>query len=258
MSIELHINIDHIASIRKLRQGLEPCLIDTIKILEKTKVKGITLHLREDRRHITDADITKINDYLENSKLKFTFEMGATEEIQNLCLQTRACLATLVPERREELTTEGGLDVYAQKIYLQEFIKKFKDKNIQVSLFIDPSSKQIISAKEIGADFVEFHTGTYAHIFEKFNGVMGAFYEDREIIINEEIQAVIRQIQEAVSLAQQVGLKVNLGHGLSIMNIQSLIRNLQDIKEIHVGYSLIANSIYYGLQNSIEMMLKNL
>ncbi len=238
MKPELHINIDHVATVRNARMGPEPNLIEAIKNIEKTCAAGITTHLREDRRHIKDADIKEIEAYLKNSRLGFTFEMGATEEIRAICLATSAKLATLVPEKREELTTEGGLDVLSQKAFLAEFIKPIQANSTQVSIFVDPDLDQIQASKDIAADFIEIHTGTYANHF---------------IANNEEgLAQEIQRIKKAASFAQSLGLKVNLGHGLTSLNLPRLLAQLEDIQELHIGHSIIANAVLCGLENSIE------
>jgi len=134
---ELHINIDHIATLRNARATVEPSPLEALRLLEGTKACGITIHLREDRRHIKDQDVFELDYYIRESRLGLTFEMGATEEIRSICLKTKSKLATIVPEKRSELTTEGGLDVYAQKSFLSEFIKPIQAKGIMISMVID-------------------------------------------------------------------------------------------------------------------------
>ncbi|MCE2928770.1 MAG: pyridoxine 5'-phosphate synthase [Candidatus Caenarcaniphilales bacterium] len=245
MPNELHINIDHIATVRNARRTIEPDLIQAVKIIEATQAKGITMHLREDRRHINDRDIYDIDAYIQkSSKLSFTFEMGATDEIKAICLKTKAKLATIVPEKREELTTEGGLNLIGQEKYLKEFIKAIKDNGTQISFFVDPIEEQITLAKEIGANFIEIHTGTYANLFIKYGSAS-----------LEPVQAEIARIHDATKFAQSIGLKVNLGHGLTVNNLPPLMQNLKNIQELHIGHSIIANSIYYGLENTIKSFL---
>lgn len=257
---ELHINIDHIATIRNARKTIEPSPLEAVKLLEASKASGITTHLREDRRHINDGDIKEIDLYLRDSRLGFTFEMGATEEIRSVCLSTQANLATLVPERRQELTTEGGLDLINRRDYLSEFIKPIQDNGTMISFFVDPIKEQIETAKQIGAEYIELHTGTYANLFIKYHSekaTMGAlttgqeepiFYEGLTQALKDEAD----RLKEAVNYAQSLGLKTNLGHGLTVPNLPALMENLCNIRELHIGHSVIANAIYYGLNRVVE------
>lgn len=262
MPSELHINIDHVATIRNARGTVEPNLIDAIRVIEGTKAFGITTHLREDRRHINDQDIKEIDEYLKNSRLGFTFEMGASEEIRSILLKTSAKLATIVPEKREELTTEGGLNLIDRKSHLQEFIKPIQDLGIKVSFFIDPIEEQIELASKLGAEFIEIHTGTYANLFIKYHqefSAIGPFYNPQMIdAINFDhlaspIKEEVLRIQKASILAQELGLKVNLGHGLTVSNLPALFSELTEIKELHIGHSIVANSVFYGLDRVIDL-----
>jgi len=262
MRSELHINIDHIATLRNARQTIEPDLIESLKVIEGTKARGITTHLREDRRHINDRDISQINEYLQGSRLSWTFEMGASKEIQDIALKTKARLITLVPERRDELTTEGGLDVAANKNFLAEFIQAFHDKGIKVSMFIDPVFEQVEASREIGADCIELHTGTYANLFIKYQqqqAMLGSLYnpslaskfdyQDLTDPLKQEIDRIARTVEHA----QKLRLQTNLGHGLTVPNLPPLLENLTEIRELHIGHSIIANSLYYGLLETINL-----
>lgn len=260
MSSELHINIDHFATIRNARKTIEPNLIDVIALLEGCAVHGITTHLREDRRHINDQDIKDIDAYLRNSRLGFTFEMGATTEIREILLGTSAKLATIVPEKREELTTEGGLDLVVQEKYLQDFIKPIQEQGIKVSFFVDPIQEQIDIAAKLGAEFIEIHTGTYANLFIQYHqdlAKMGAFYEleNLDAITSEQVASPIKneimRIQKAVIYAHELDLQTNLGHGLTVVNLPALLSELDDIKELHIGHSLVANSVFFGLEKLV-------
>lgn len=259
---ELHINIDHIATIRQARKALEPSPLEAVKILEGTKASGITIHLREDRRHINDQDVFEIDSYLKQSlkpKLGLTFEMGATEEIREICLKTRAKLATLVPEKRQELTTEGGLDIANQKTFLQEFIKPIQANGTKISIFVDPIIEQIEASAAIDAEFVELHTGTYANLFTKYyaeKSVLGYQSQLPEKLkfddLVKPVQDEILRLKAAIEHAQSLGLKTNLGHGLTIPNLPPLLEQIVNIQELHIGHSIIANSIYYGLRNIVN------
>ncbi len=238
----LHINIDHVATLRQARKTIEPSPLEALKILESSGVAGITIHLREDRRHINDADVAEIDGYLRSSRspLLLTFEMGATEEIRALCLSSCAHLATIVPESRAELTTEGGMDLVARFDYLQEFIKPIQAQGIPISFFVDPLKEQVLAAHQLGAEYIELHTGTYANLF----------------LQNSEpsVYAEYSRLQEAALYAQSLGLKTNLGHGLTLPNLAPLLR-IPNISELHIGHSIIANSIYDGLGVVVERFL---
>lgn len=256
-SPELHVNVDHVATVRQARRTVEPNPIDAVKILDGTGVSGITTHLREDRRHIQDSDIYEIDEYLRNSKLGLTFEMGATDEIRAICLKTQSKLATLVPEKREEVTTEGGLDLSAQADYLREFIKPIQDNGTQISFFVDPIKEQIELAKDLGAEFVELHTGTYANVFleeqDNKTRLVGEASYDLEALGNKT-QEEIARLQGASAYAHSIGLNVNLGHGLTTANLVPLVDQCLDfapIQELHIGHSLIANSIFYGITEAV-------
>lgn len=260
MPSELHINIDHVATLRNARKTIEPNLLDVIRLIEGTSAYGITTHLREDRRHINDEDIKAVDEYLKNSRLGFTFEMGASEEIREILLKTSAKLATIVPEKREELTTEGGLNLVNEKTRLQEFIKPIQDQGIKVSFFVDPVPEQIQAAEELGAEYIEIHTGTYANLFIQYHAelaALGPFYEANmiEAISFENLAAPVKaeakRISEAVDQAHVLGLKTNLGHGLTVNNLPALYSQLDDIKELHIGHSVVANSVYYGIERVV-------
>lgn len=248
---ELYVNIDHVATLREARKTNEPNPVEIIKLLENSEVAGITTHLREDRRHIQDYDIKDISCYLANSRLGYTFEMAASDEIRKILLTTCADMATLVPEKREEVTTEGGLDVLGKKEKLTEFIKPIKDKGIQVSCFIDPVLTQIEAAYNAGADLVEIHTGNYANLFisyqfQKDKAQKEAYYQ---MLKNE-----VDKINQSVIYARDIGLKVNLGHGLTTKNMHMLIK-VSNIHQYHIGHSLISNALFYGIEKVCEEYL---
>lgn len=265
---ELHVNIDHVATVRQARRTFEPSPLEVVKILEETTTAGITTHLREDRRHIQDSDIYAVDEYLRSgSKLGLTFEMAATEEIRTICLKTAAKLATLVPEKREEVTTEGGMDAAARKEYLKEFIKPIQANGTKVSLFIDPIQEQVDAAKEIGSDFIELHTGTYANLFieEHANLHQGRVETtDSDFVMGAQTLAELKRLQTSAKYATSIGLNVNLGHGLTVANLPPLLANhpltieggIPEAQELHIGHSLFANAIYYGVKESTESYLK--
>ncbi len=241
---ELYVNIDHVATLREARKTNEPNPVEIIKLLENTEVAGITTHLREDRRHIQDSDIDDINHYIQDSRLGFTFEMAASEEICKILLKSKATMATLVPEKREEVTTEGGLDVLNQKEKLTEFIKPIKDKGIELSCFVDPILTQIEASKEVGADLVEIHTGNYANLFMAYQYQTDKKQKEGyfQLLKNE-----IDKINQSVIYARGIGLKVNMGHGLTTKNLHMLMK-VRNIHQYHIGHSLISNALFYGIE----------
>ncbi len=264
---ELHVNIDHVATVRQARLTYEPSPLQAVKILEETNTAGITIHLREDRRHIQDSDVYEIDEYLKDSKLSLTFEMDATsEEIRTVCLKTKAKLATLVPEKREELTTEGGLDLIAKQKFLTEFIKPIQANQTLVSIFVDPIKEQIDAVKAINADFIELHTGSFANYFiddfkeeMPFNKSHDAKNFERKLDYSKLSEKTIneaKRLKEAANYAKSIGLRVNLGHGLTLENLPLLLAGselaidggIPEVEELHIGHSLIANSIFSGVK----------
>mgnify|MGYP002626515835 CR=1 FL=1 len=230
----LGVNIDHIATLRNARGGSEPNIIEAARIALKEDILALTMHLREDRRHIKD------NDLYEVKKLgaKINLEMAATAEIQKIALDIVPYSVCLVPERRLEVTTEGGLDVEGQKEYLKEYIKPLQNKGVLVSLFIDPDLKQVEAAKYIGADYIELHTGTFSNAFER-----------------GEYQKELDKLKSAAKLAQDLGLKVNAGHGLNYQNVH-LMKEIKGLSELNIGHSIISKAIFTGLKSAIQQMLE--
>ena len=232
--MKLGVNIDHIATLRNARGGIEPNLIEAAKIALKEDILALTMHLREDRRHIKD------NDLYEVKKLgaKINLEMAATKEIQQIALDLLPYSVCIVPERRQEVTTEGGLDVYSQKEYLKEFIKPLKEAGILVSMFIDADFKQVEASSYIGADYIELHTGCFSNAFEK-----------------GDFKIELEKLKSASKLAQNLGLKVNAGHGLNYENVY-LMKEIDGLSELNIGHSIISKSIFIGLENAIKQMLE--
>ena len=202
---------------------------------EKAGCHSIVAHLREARRHINARDIELIRRII---TVKFNMEMSITPEIVNIALKTGPDEVTLVPERRQELTTEGGLDVVSNRKRLREIIPEFKKRGIVVSLFIDPDLKQIQASKDIGADYIEVHTGKYAQSFEK-----------------DDYSRELRQIIEATNFAQRIGLGVNAGHGLDYKNVSEIVK-IQKIETLNIGYAIICRAIFVGIENAVREMLE--
>ena len=230
----LSINIDHIATLRNARGEGFPNPVVAAQICEKAGADGIVVHLREDRRHIKDIDVYTLRDVL---KTKLDLEMGASEEIIKIALKVKPDLVTLVPEKRNELTTEGGLDLISFKEKYKNVISEFHNNNIPVSLFIDPVENQIEIAKEIESDFIELHTGEYANS------------------IGEQQKKHFQKILNSAIFAKQIGLTVNAGHGLNYFNIKS-IAEIKEINELSIGFAIIAQSVWVGLENAVKEMLK--
>lgn len=232
--MRLAINIDHIATLRNARGGTEPDPTVAGRICEASGASGIVCHLREDRRHIRDADVRSLR---QSVKGKLDLEMGATNEIVRIALDIAPDFVTLVPEHRRELTTEDGLDVRANKHHLEGVIKTFHEHGIPVSLFINPAREQINLAHDIGSDMIEIHTGEYANARDT--------RKQHELLV---------QIQQGAAHAKSLGLGVNAGHGLDYSNVQS-IAAIPSIDELSIGYAVIARSLFVGLDNAVREML---
>jgi pyridoxine 5-phosphate synthase len=232
--MRLAINIDHIATLRNARGGLEPDPVEAARVSEQAGARGIVCHLREDRRHIRDADVRALR---KTVKTRLDLEMAATDEIIRVALDIVPDFVTLVPERRQELTTEDGLDVKANKPRLKEAIKTFHEHKIAVSLFVNPIREQIEISREIGTDMVELHTGEYA-----------------EARTPREQNELLTQIRNAATLAKSLGLGVNAGHGLNYMNVKQ-IAAIREIDELSIGYAIVVRAMFVGLERAIKEML---
>ncbi len=235
--MRLAINIDHIATLREARGGVEPDPVTAAAICELAGAEGIVCHLREDRRHINDRDLRLLR---ETVKTKLDLEMAATEEIIGIAIETLPELVTLVPEKRQELTTEGGLDVRGHKNYLHDVIEQFHKHEIEVSLFVDPVAAQIEAAKAIGADMIEIHTGEYANARNE-----------------KEQLALLEIVRSAARLGSELGLVVNAGHGLNYVNIKPII-TIEEIAEVSIGHAVISYAVFVGLERAVREMLARL
>jgi pyridoxine 5-phosphate synthase len=231
--MRLCINIDHIATLRQARGGSVPDPVEGARICEHAGADGIVCHLREDRRHINDRDVRTLRTTITT---KLDLEMAATEEIIGIALDIVPELVTLVPEKRLELTTEGGLDVAAQRSPLSHAIRRFHDKGILVSLFVDPEIDQIEASKEIGADMIELHTGDYANA-----------------TIPAEQQALLEQVRSIANLGKSLGLGVNAGHGLDYVNVRPMAQ-ISAIDEMSIGHSIITRAVFVGLDRAVKEM----
>lgn len=230
----LAINVDHVATVRQARGTNEPDPVTAAAICELAGASGIVVHLREDRRHMQDRDIRLLRQTI---KTRMNLEMGATKEMIGIALEIQPDMVTLVPEKRQELTTEGGLDVLSHKKKIARAIEQLAKKNIPVSLFVDPDLEQIKISEEIGATYVEIHTGRYADA-------------ESETIREREFQLIAESAEEAY----QLGLRVNAGHGLDYRNT-GRIAALDTIEELSIGHAVISRSVYVGLERAVREML---
>lgn len=230
----LAINVDHVATIRQARGGNEPDPVTAAAICELAGAAGIVVHLREDRRHIQDRDVLLLR---QTVKTKLNLEMAAAKEIIDFALKLQPDMVTLVPEKRKELTTEGGLDVVANEKKMRKTIKKMADAGIPVSIFIDPDATQIEASQEVGATFVELHTGRYCDAKNE---------QERE----EEFQL----IKSSAELAFDSGLRVNAGHGLDYQTT-SRVASLSSIEELSIGHAIMSRAIFVGLDQAVREML---
>ncbi len=231
----LSVNIDHIATLRQARRAREPEPIAAALLAELAGAEGITVHLRKDRRHIQERDLEILRATI---KTKLNLEMGTNEEIVKIALRVRPDLATLVPEKEEEITTEGGLDFSRNDNRLKEVISLLHDREIMVSLFIDPTSSNIKKAHRYNSDTVEIHTGHYAEAKNEL-----------------EIATELEKIAGAAALARKLGLGVNAGHGLDYQNVKKVCL-IEEIQEFSIGHSIIARACLVGIKEAVAEMLK--
>ncbi len=238
--MRLGVNIDHVATLRQARKTFEPSPLFAALIAQQAGAHQITLHLREDRRHIQEEDLELIKKAVH---VPVNLEMAPTEEMKTIALRVKPNRITLVPERREEITTEGGLNVLAMKEYLKEYLKDLKEAGIEVSLFIEPEEPQVYASKEVGADAVELHTGRYANLFNSHK--------------IEEAKKEIQRLKEAGLKARSLGLRVYAGHGLTYKNTSLLVKALRDVvEELNVGHSIISNALLWGMERAVKEFLQ--
>jgi pyridoxine 5-phosphate synthase len=226
----LGVNIDHVATLRNARGGCEPSVLDAARLCEKLGVSGITTHLREDRRHIKDEDVFLIK---ENISTRLNLEMAMTREMQHIALELKPEACCIVPENRQEVTTEGGLDVAGQLEKAIDFVKPLNEAGIQVSMFIDADKTQIDAVLETKAPFIELHTGSYSNAF-------GTDLEEEEF----------QKLKMAAIYAQKKGIKVNAGHGLDYINVKRM-HEIPNLIELNIGHSIISRAIFTGLEKAI-------
>jgi pyridoxine 5-phosphate synthase len=229
------LNIDHVATLRNARGETQPDPVTAALIAEQAGVDGIVFHLREDRRHINERDVRLLRELVTT---KLDFEMAALPEIIKIACDVCPELATLVPEKRQELTTEGGLNVIDNVTLIRETIKELNDADIAVSIFTEPDIPQIDASAEVGADFIEIHTGVFANA-----------------LTEEEQFDELERIRGAAKHAKKLGLGVNAGHGLNYQNIK-IFRELGDVDEVSIGHSIIAHAVIVGIEEAVKEMIR--
>lgn len=232
MAVLLGVNIDHVATVRQARGTPYPSVVDAARLAELAGADSITVHLREDRRHIQDADVEAL---CANTTTRINLEMAVTPEMLEIALKHRPADVCLVPEKREELTTEGGLDVLSHRDAVAAAVSRLGEAGIRVSLFIDPDPEQLQAAREVGAPVVELHTGTYADATGKAQ------------------QRELERLHEACLLGHDLGLQINAGHGLHLDNVQPVTR-LPHMAELNIGHSIVARAIFVGLKEAVREM----
>lgn len=228
--LRLYVNIDHVATLRQARGGIEPSPLEAMQMCEAAGADGITVHLREDRRHIQDADVEKLATSITTF---FNFEMACVDEMIDLALRINPAQVSLVPEKREEVTTEGGLDVFRDAARVERAIGRLKDAGIEVSLFIDPDPKAIAMTRKLGADAFEMHTGDYANHLDN--------------------PATLAALVEGAKVGTDEGLHVYAGHGLSVKNVGP-VAAIPEVTELNIGHSIISRSIFVGLEEAVREM----
>lgn len=238
--IELGVNIDHVATLRQARRTWEPDPVWAAVEAHLGGADGITVHLREDRRHINDDDVSKLR---ELTQIKLNLEMAATDEMVGIALKVRPEMAMFVPEGRQEITTEGGLDVLAREQELKAAVSRLADAGVMVSVFIDAVPAQIEAAARIGARVCEVHTGPYAH----------AFHHAGRDAASEAVLMEIGKIREAGQLIRDLGMRFNAGHALNYYNVQP-VAALTGIRELHIGHSIVSRAVFSGLRDAVAEM----
>lgn len=235
--IRLFVNVDHVATIREARKTIEPSPLKAALLAEKAGAQGITIHLREDRRHIQDDDLRIIR---EGISTPLNLEMAPTEEMVKLALEIQPYQVSLVPEKRQEITTEGGLDVCSHEETLSGIGKRMHEAGILFSLFIDPDAKQVDSSKRVMADSIEINTGKYT-----------------ELVSVKKIKAELERIHKSAERAAEKGLKVFAGHGLNYENVKD-IAAIPEIEELNIGHFIVGQAVYGGMENAVIEMIRSI
>ena len=231
----LFVNVDHVATIREARKTQEPDPLKAALMAEKMGADGITVHLREDRRHIQDKDVRIIHD---NIGTKLNLEMAAVDEMVAIALELKPYQVSLVPEKRQEITTEGGLDVCSQVAELIDIRERIKNEGILFSLFVDPDINQLEACKEVEADSIEINTGNYS-----------------ELVDSKDVKTELLRIQKASKYASDMGLRVFAGHGLNYDNVKAIVA-IPEVEELNIGHFIVAQSVYVGMENAVKRMIQ--
>jgi pyridoxine 5-phosphate synthase len=231
--MRLYVNIDHVATLREARKTDEPDPVQAAAAAERAGADGITVHLREDRRHIQDGDVTAL---ARSVRTVLNLELGAHAEIVRLATRIQPFQATLVPEKRQEITTEGGLALRKGDRRLLGAIARLKGAGIRVSLFIDPSLKTIDVARDLGVPAIELHTGRYAHSWHRSD-------------------AALKELRRAATHGKEIGLAVHAGHGLTYQNVQP-VAAIPEIEELNIGHSIVSNAVFWGLEEAVRRMVQ--
>ena len=233
--IKLFVNVDHVATVREARKTYEPDPLKAALLAEKAGAYGITAHLREDRRHVQDDDIRRLKDQITTP---LNLEMAAVDEMIRIAIDTKPFQVSIVPEKRQEITTEGGVNILEQEDHLIYVGHRMKEKDILFSLFIDPDADQVEAAKRVRADSVELNTGPYS-----------------EASSTDEKSQHLVQLGKAAMQAHDIGLRVFAGHGLTNDNVSAVIRNVPWIEELNIGHHIVSRSIYVGMEQSVKEMI---
>ncbi|NPB06580.1 MAG: pyridoxine 5'-phosphate synthase [Aquificae bacterium] len=237
--MRLGVNVDHVATLREARKTFEPSPVFAALIAQQAGADQITLHVREDRRHVNENDLKLIKQLV---AVPVNLEMAPTDEMRAIALEVKPDRVTLVPERREEVTTEGGLDVASAEEELKSFIKPLKEAGIEVSLFVDAEKEQIEASKRVGADAVELHTGPYANYWARHEF--------------EKARKELMRLKEEAIRARKLGLRVYAGHGLTYHNVKEFVKELgQVVEEVNIGHSIVANAVLWGFERAVKEML---
>ena len=235
--LRLGVNIDHVATLRNARGGQYPDILEAAALCYEAGADGITVHLREDRRHILDDDVKVLRDW---NQLPLNLEMAPTDSMVAIAeahMPDRVCM---VPEKREELTTEGGLNLLDNTKRIKQLIARLHDAAINVSLFIDPDPEQVDAASQLGADCIELHTGTYAHAFADNAG-------------GDTVKTEWQRLYDCAHMGHELGLEVHAGHGLTLSNVTSIV-SIAQIKELNIGHYLVGRALFVGIKLSIQEM----
>ncbi|WP_304543296.1 pyridoxine 5'-phosphate synthase [Sulfurimonas microaerophilic] len=254
--MKLGVNIDHVAVLREAREINDPDILQALYVACQNGADQITIHLREDRRHIQDIDVTNIISF---SKVPVNLECAIEPGIIDIVCKNKPHRATLVPEKRQEVTTEGGLDLFSNSDAIESAIKKLNDAEIPVSLFVDPTLEAMKKSKELGAQMVELHTGHFANLFAMLNSSLPySNHSVKELELSraeltQQLQVSIEELKKAAKAAVELGLEVAAGHGLNYHNVNEMVA-IDEITELNIGQSIIARSVFSGLDNAVKEM----